>query len=116
MFVALLAYWKGRRTYAGFGWWVASMGLASLTVLALVLRDAYPVPVLGNLTSQLLALIWALVLVIGTLLFFGRGARDPLTWGAVAFGIAAMFAGRLLLIPDLVGIAFGSVAIGLLMF
>jgi diguanylate cyclase (GGDEF)-like protein len=115
MFVALLAYWNGRRTYAGFGWWVASMGLASLTVLVLVTRDAYPVPLLGNLASQVLALIWALVLVIGTLLFFGRSPRDALTWGVVAFGIAAMLAGRMILIPDLVGIALGSVAIGLLM-
>jgi diguanylate cyclase (GGDEF)-like protein len=115
MFAALLAYRNSRRTYAGFGWWVASMGLASLTVLVLVLRDTYPVPVLGNLASQLLALVWAAVLVVGTLYFCGRSARDPLTWSAVTFGAAAMLAGRLLPIPDLVSLALGSFAIGLLM-
>lgn len=115
LFVALFLYWRERRTYAGFGWWVASMGLAALTVIALVTRDAYPVPVLGNLTSQLLALVWALSLVIGALHFFGRGARDPFTWSVFAFGIAAMLAGRLLPISDLVALALGSIAIGLLM-
>ena len=115
-FVALLVYWKERRTYAGFGWWVTSVGMAALTVIALLLRGSYEIPLLGGLTSQLLALVWGVTIVIGTLYFFGRSARDALTWGAFAGGAAAMLAGRLLPIPELVSLALGSVAIGLLMF
>jgi diguanylate cyclase (GGDEF)-like protein len=115
MFIALFAYWMARRTYAGFGWWVASIGVSALTVLVFTLRGVYDVPWLGSLASQLLALAWAATVVVGTLYFFGRSARDPLTWGVTTGGAVAMIAGRLLLIPDVVSIALGSFAIGLLM-
>ena len=55
MFVALFAYWQGRRTYAGFGWWVASIGVSALTALVVTLRGVYDVPWFGNLASQVLA-------------------------------------------------------------
>ncbi len=115
MFIALFAYWQFRRSYAGFGWWVASIGLAALTALLFTLRGVYDVPWLGNLASQMLALAWGTTVVVGALYFFGRSARDPMTWGATIGGAVSMIAGRLLLIPDLVSIALGSFAIGLLM-
>lgn len=114
MFIAVFAYWQFRRTYAGFGWWVVSVGLFAVTLLVITLRGAYSVPWFGDSAIQFLSIAWAACVVLGTLQFFGRTPHDAVAWSVVAGGVAAVLAGRLLLVSNIVGTAVGSVAIGLL--
>jgi diguanylate cyclase (GGDEF)-like protein len=116
MFIAVFGYWQFRRTYAGFGWWVSSIGLFAVTLLVITLRGAWVVPWFGDSAIQLLSIAWACSVVVGTLLFFGRAPRDVLVWSVVAGGVVAVLAGRLLLMPNAVSTAIGSAAIALLVF
>lgn len=116
MFIAVFAYWQWRRTYAGFGWWVSSIGLFAVTLLVITLRGSWSVPWFGDSAIQFLSIAWAASVVIGTLYFFGRSAYDWIVWSVVAGGVVAVLAGRLLLVPNVASTAIGSLAIGLLVF
>lgn len=116
LFVVVLVYWKVRRTYAGFGWWVASIGLFAVTMTTLVVRDVLPTPSLSVPLVGLFSVLSVGAIAIGARNFFGRDARDPYVWALGLGGATAIVAIAATDLPNAFVTACSATIVALMLF
>jgi diguanylate cyclase (GGDEF)-like protein len=114
VFLLAFASWRNRRTYPGFGWWVASLGLFALALLLIAFRDLLAPPLLRDVIVNLVSVLCFGAIVVGAGRFFERPTWDPLLVTLAVAGVLGIVAARGLFADPRYSIAIGATCVGLI--